>query len=539
MHTLSKYFLNYINYVFIYKNIYIYTLKVPRYILFENSTSLKTNSMEKLKEKHKRVEFLRSVSTNLSRSRICTTHKQELTYIHLEDGFLLCHLCCYHQKVPNEMIILIQEYAKCLLSMLDTSSLKAMDFFSAKESITILLNDIDLFRENYKRHILQMSERFITLVQDYQEKALREIDSMINEEIIHIRSSESMISTLEAYSKKDGSEFQSPEEIVGVYKLTQELITEKFNCYYVDQKIIEDMENYSFRYETIISDCLTSAYKICQEFLKKKEPYIKISDKPRISFPADKGKIMMDPAGSGSSNGRDSKKDSKIRNEDSRSEVSNRIYFYKRSSLEIYESLNDLMQGNCKESIVFDKVFYGTQPCIYKQCLYGCRVSDVAEITKFNLETKKAELTAVIDDAVSDNTLTDWGGVNNIIFCAERNGIYAVYKLKGSANEICIADVCEKTLALKNKWKIRLEEGLTALTSIFLINHEFYWFKGSDKSPVNINWKFAPLENKLVKIDLTFCNTGGQDYSLHYNVSSKELWTINNGRFYIYSIEFA
>lgn len=502
--------------------------------------------MEKLREKHKKVEFLRAVSTNLLRSRACTTHKQELTYIHLEDGFLLCHLCCYHQKLPNETIILIQEFAKCLHSLLDTSSLRAMDFLSAKDSITILLNDIDMFRESYKKHILQMSERFASLIQDFQEKALREIDSMINEEIVHIRSSESMISTLEAYSKKDHNDFQTPEEIIGVFKLLQELITEKFNCFYVDQKLVEEMENYSFKYETIIGECLASAYKISQEFLKKKEPCLKVAERPRLSFPADKGKIMMDPVPLPSSRLRESErkdlkaKEEEYKNEENRSSNNNSpVYYYKRSSLEIYENLNDLMQGNCRESIVFDKVFYGTQPCVFKQSLYGCRVSDVAEITKFNLETKKSELTLVIDDALSDNTLTDFGGVNNIIFCADRNGIYVIYKFKGNVNEICIASVCEKTLVLKNKWRIRLEEGHTALTSILLINQEFYWFKGCDKSPVSINWKFSPLENKLSNIDVKFSNLGGQDFSLHYNSFFRELWTINNGRFYCYPVEFA
>ena len=63
---------------------------------------------------------------------------------------------------------------------------------------------------------------------------------------------------------------------------------------------------------------------------------------------------------------------------------------------------------------------------------------------------------------------------------------------------------------------------------------------GIDKynsSPTNIIYKYD-LEKKIGNnTNINFQNVGGYDSSLHYCYPTKQLWTINNGKFYSYDLD--
>ena len=44
------------------------------------------------------------------------------------------------------------------------------------------------------------------------------------------------------------------------------------------------------------------------------------------------------------------------------------------------------------------------------------------------------------------------------------------------------------------------------------------------------------MNGRGFNVNIDFANIGGYDTSLHYCYQTNQLWTINNGKFYIYDV---
>ena len=63
---------------------------------------------------------------------------------------------------------------------------------------------------------------------------------------------------------------------------------------------------------------------------------------------------------------------------------------------------------------------------------------------------------------------------------------------------------------------------------------------GIDKygsSPTKIIYKYDLDKKTSYNVNINFQNIGGYDTSLHYCYATKQLWTVNNGKFYSYDVD--
>jgi len=70
-----------------------------------------------------------------------------------------------------------------------------------------------------------------------------------------------------------------------------------------------------------------------------------------------------------------------------------------------------------------------------------------------------------------------------------------------------------------------------------LVGSRVYGIGGYSVVPNKIQFCFNLETGKAEDINVDFANTGGYDTSLHFCCHAKELWTINSGHFYSYSLK--
>ena len=69
-----------------------------------------------------------------------------------------------------------------------------------------------------------------------------------------------------------------------------------------------------------------------------------------------------------------------------------------------------------------------------------------------------------------------------------------------------------------------------------MIGNTIFAINKYNESPTKIIYKYDLIKERGFNINIDFANIGGFDTSLHYCYQTKQLWTINSGKFYIYDV---
>ena len=71
-----------------------------------------------------------------------------------------------------------------------------------------------------------------------------------------------------------------------------------------------------------------------------------------------------------------------------------------------------------------------------------------------------------------------------------------------------------------------------------MIGNFVYGIHNCGESPTKVIYKYDLNNRRDYNINIDFQNIGGYDSSLHYCYNTKQLWTLNNRKFYSYDINF-
>ena len=71
-----------------------------------------------------------------------------------------------------------------------------------------------------------------------------------------------------------------------------------------------------------------------------------------------------------------------------------------------------------------------------------------------------------------------------------------------------------------------------------MIGKVLYGTNNYSESPTKIIYKYDLNDKRDYNINIDFENIGGYDTSLHYCYNTRQLWTVNNGKFYSYDVNF-
>ena len=174
----------------------------------------------------------------------------------------------------------------------------------------------------------------------------------------------------------------------------------------------------------------------------------------------------------------------------------------------------------------------GTNWTIFRNCLYFANDKG-NKIVKINLKTNKKENEISINDNSGDSG--QWGGCNYIIFISNPNSVYIIYQSKNN-NKLVIRELNPDTLEIINNWETNAKQK-NKYGALFMIGKILFCIEKYASSPTKIIYKYD-LEKKIdYNVNINFQNIGGYDTSLHYCHNTKQLWTVNNGKFYSYDIE--
>ena len=176
---------------------------------------------------------------------------------------------------------------------------------------------------------------------------------------------------------------------------------------------------------------------------------------------------------------------------------------------------------------------YGTNWTIFNNCLFYCADSNGIKIVKINLNTAQKEAEKQVNDNSGD--YGQWGGYNTIIFISNPQSIYIIYQ-SNIGNKLVIKEINPDSLEIIKSWETDGKQKRT-YGALFMIGKILFGIDKYSASPTKIIYKYD-LDKKIsYNININFQNIGGYDTSLHYCYSTKQLWTINNGKFYSYDVE--
>ena len=202
------------------------------------------------------------------------------------------------------------------------------------------------------------------------------------------------------------------------------------------------------------------------------------------------------------------------------------------NSIRIYNNFESFKNQNYDE-LRLPINGYGTYWTIFKNCLYYCIDTSGIKIVKMNLNTLKKEAEKDLNDNASINS--QWGGHNYIIFISNPQSLYIIYQSKNN-NKLVIRELNENSLDIKESWETDAKEK-SQYGALFMIGKILFGIDKYDSSPTKIIYKYD-LDKKIsYNTNINFQNIGGYDTSLHYCYTTKQLWTINRGKFYSYDVD--
>ena len=178
---------------------------------------------------------------------------------------------------------------------------------------------------------------------------------------------------------------------------------------------------------------------------------------------------------------------------------------------------------------------YGSNWTIFKNCLYFCSDWYGKNIVKLNLKTNKKEKEKTLNDNKGD--AGQWGGYNCIIFISSPESIYIVYQ-SSSINKLVIRELNPDSLEIINSWETNAKEK-NNYGAFFMIGKTLYAIISYNESPTKIIYIYDLNNKRDYDINIDFENIGTYDTSLHYCYMTRQLWTVNDGKFYSYDINFS
>ena len=176
----------------------------------------------------------------------------------------------------------------------------------------------------------------------------------------------------------------------------------------------------------------------------------------------------------------------------------------------------------------------GSNWTIFKNSIYYCSDTNGKNIVKINLDTNKKENEKIINDNKGDDG--QWGGNNCIIFISNPESIYIIYQ-SSSVNKLVIRELNPDSLEIINSWETNAKQK-NKYGALFMIGKFLYGINNYSESPTKIIYKYDLNNRRDYNINIDFQNIGGYDTSLHYCYNTKQLWTVNYGKFYYYDITF-
>ena len=201
--------------------------------------------------------------------------------------------------------------------------------------------------------------------------------------------------------------------------------------------------------------------------------------------------------------------------------------------IKVYSSFENFKMQNYKEFQIPING-YGSNWTIFKNCLYYCSDNKGKNIVKLNLKTNKKENEKNINDNKGDTG--QWGGYNCIIFISNPESLYITYQ-SSSINKLVIRELNPDSLEVINSWetnaKVKSNYG-----ALFMIGKVLYGINNYSESPTKIIYKYDLNDKRDYNININFENIGGYDTSLHYCYNTRQLWTVNSGKFYSYDVNF-
>ena len=203
-------------------------------------------------------------------------------------------------------------------------------------------------------------------------------------------------------------------------------------------------------------------------------------------------------------------------------------------SIKVYNSFEHFKMQNYNEYKIPIKG-YGSNWTIFKNCLYFCSEWYGKNIVKLNLKTNKKEKEKTLNDNKGD--AGQWGGYNCIIFISNPESIYIVYQ-SSSINKLVIRELNPDSLEIINSWETNAKEK-NKYGSFFMIGKTLYAINSYNESPTKIIYKYDLNNKRDYDINIDFENIGTYDTSLHYCYMTRQLWTVNDGKFYSYDINFS
>ena len=206
-------------------------------------------------------------------------------------------------------------------------------------------------------------------------------------------------------------------------------------------------------------------------------------------------------------------------------------YYDSWTTIQFYDNLENLKSNNYHEFQIPIKG-YGTYWTIFKNCLYYSISATENKIGKLNLTTNKFECEKILNDVMK--SMNQWGGYNDITFVSNPESIYLIYQ-SSTINKLVIKQIDPNSLNTIKTWETDAKEK-KKYGAFFMIGNTLFAINQYSESPTKIIYKYDLIKQRGFNINIDFANIGGYDTSLHYCYPTKQLWTINNSKFYIYDV---
>ena len=203
------------------------------------------------------------------------------------------------------------------------------------------------------------------------------------------------------------------------------------------------------------------------------------------------------------------------------------------NTIQIYDNLENLKSKNYNEFQVPING-YGTNWTIFKNNLYYSTSTNGNKIGKLNISTNKIECEKTFNDVIGNNSMNQWGGYNDITFISNPESIYLIYQ-SNTINKLVIKEIEPNSLKITKSWETDAKEK-KKYGAFFMIGNTLFAIDNYSKSPTKIIYKYDLINQRGFNINIDFANIGGYDTSLHYCYPTKQLWTINNSKFYLYDV---
>ena len=469
-------------------------------------------------------------------------HKKELI-----DPYIPIDLKCpEHQKVPNNLFCLDEKELCCsycyyenlhsnhkILPITDVVNIK-------KENVTIEFSKAEFDEKNKKLIELKNKiEKEINNINISFDKTLEDLTKSFEEKITNLKKAENDI---KEKLQNEVTKFKEKLEIFLSDINNQIVMNEKINKGI--QKFDKEEKN-MIKILSYISK-INKNKKNINSLLNKRIKSIKFSyipEKSDINFDEfyigggcilkkiEKGNCEVDY---GNCQGRilfDSK--------------SNKVfyiggsYYYYTDEIYVYNNYEDLKLKKLERKIKISKKITSCYSVMHKgyfYCFESSSNQSTNNLIKYDLDQNKLIIQKyILQDAILDNSQSNWGGYNDIILISDDNNLYAIYSTNNNNKRISIALLDENNLNVIKIWNTdSLEKGKCG--PIFMINGILYHISSYCNQNDNVIYSYDLNKGKSSKINIPFENIGGYDSSLTYYSNINCLMTVNNGKIYKYKV---